>query len=62
MLEAKTDNGSNESSFADVEKPEANNRSNPALDRKGSGTRQSCTDTQWLGLPKWDAAVEHQDP
>ena len=39
MIEAKTENSNDESSFTDVEKPEANNRSNPALDRKGSGTR-----------------------
>ena len=44
MLEAKTDSSSNESFFA-VEKPEANNRNNPALDRKGNGTRQSYVDT-----------------
>ena len=44
MLEAKTDNSSNESLFADV-KPKANNRNNPALDRKGNGTRQSHADT-----------------
>ena len=44
MLEAKTDNSSNESLFPD-EKLKANNRNNPALDRKGSGTRQSCADT-----------------
>ena len=44
MLEAKTNNSSNESFFADI-KPKANNRNNPALDRKGNGTRQS----QWLG-------------
>ena len=40
MLEAKTDNSSNESLFPG-EKPKANNRNNPALDRKGSGNRQS---------------------
>ena len=45
MLEAKTENSSNESLFADVEKPNANNRSNPALGRKGNGTRQSHADT-----------------
>ena len=43
MLEAKTDNSNNESLFAD-EKPKANNRYNPALDRKGNGTRQSHAD------------------
>ena len=37
-LEAKTDNSINESLLAD-EKPKANNRNNPALDRKGNGTR-----------------------
>ena len=39
-LETKMDNSSDKSLFAD-EKPKASNRSNPALDRKGSGTRQS---------------------
>ena len=43
-LEAKTDNSSNESLFAD-EKPKANNRNNPALEWKGSRTRQSHADT-----------------
>ena len=38
MLETKTDNSSNESLFID-EKPKAYNRNNPALDRKGNGTR-----------------------
>ena len=38
-LEAKTDNSSNESLFADV-KFRANNRNNPALDRKGNHTRR----------------------
>ena len=44
MLELKTENTSNESLFAD-EKPKANNRNNPTLDRKGNGTRQSYADT-----------------
>ena len=44
VLEAKTDNSSNESLFADV-KPKANNRNNPALDRKRNGVRQSHADT-----------------
>ena len=44
MLEAKTENSSNESLFPD-EKLKANNRNNPALDRKRSRTRQSHTDT-----------------
>ena len=43
MLEAKSENSSNESLFADV-KPTASNRNNPALDRKGNGTRQSHED------------------
>ena len=43
VLEAKTDNSSDESLFAD-KKPKANNRNNPALDRKGNGTRQSHAD------------------
>ena len=44
MLEAKSENSSNKSLFAD-EKLKANNRDNPALDRKGNGTRQSHADT-----------------
>ena len=44
MLKAKTHNSSNERLFAD-EKPKANNRNNPALDRKGTSIRQSCADT-----------------
>ena len=43
MLEAKTENSSNESVFKD-KKPKANNRTNPALDRKGSRTRQGHAD------------------
>ena len=43
-IEAKIDNSSNKSLFPD-EKPKANNRNNPALDRKGSRTRDSNTDT-----------------
>ena len=43
-LEAKTDNSTNESLFSD-EKPKANNRNNPALDRKGNCTRQCHADT-----------------
>ena len=38
LLEAKSDNSSNESLFPD-EKPKANNRNNSALERKGSRTR-----------------------
>ena len=45
MLGAKTDNSNDQSLFADVEKPKANNKNNPALDRKGSDTRQSHTYT-----------------
>ena len=44
ILEAKTDNSSNEILFQD-EKPKANKRNNPALGRKGSRTRQSSTAT-----------------
>ena len=44
VLESKADKSSNESLYAD-EKPKANNRNNPALDRKGSRTRQSHADT-----------------
>ena len=43
VLETKTENGSNESSFPD-EKFKANNRNNPAIDRKGSRTRQRGAD------------------
>ena len=43
-LEAKTDNSSNWSLFPD-EKPKANNKNNPALDRKGNGMRQSHSET-----------------
>ena len=43
-LKAKTDNSSDESLFAD-EIPKANSRSHPALDRKGSHTKESHTDT-----------------
>ena len=44
VLEAKSDNSSNESLSLD-EKPKANYRNNPAHDRKGSRTRQSHADT-----------------
>ena len=44
-LEAKTESGSNESLFADVGKPKANNRKHQALDKKGKSTRQSHADT-----------------
>ena len=44
MLEVKADKSSDESLFAD-EKPKANNRNLPALDRKGYGTTQSHADT-----------------
>ena len=44
ILEAKTDNSSNESLFAE-KKPKANNRNNPAFDSKGSKTSQSHADT-----------------
>ena len=43
-LEAKTDNSSNESILAD-EKFKAYNRNDPALNRKGRGTRQSHVDS-----------------
>ena len=42
-LETKSENSSNESLFADI-KLTASNRNNPALDRKGNGTRQSHGD------------------
>ena len=44
VLEAKTDNGSDESLFANVQL-KATTRNNLALDRKGNGTRQSHADT-----------------
>ena len=44
MLEAKTDNSSNENLFPD-EKPKASNRNISVLDRKGNGTCQSRKDT-----------------
>ena len=43
-LEAKPENSSHESLFAD-EKTKANNKNDLALDRKGNGTRQNHTDT-----------------
>ena len=42
-IEAKSENSSNECLFTDM-KPTASNRNNPALDRKGNGTRWTCTD------------------
>ena len=42
-LEAKSENSSDESFFANV-KSTASNRNNAALDRKGNSTRQSCAD------------------
>ena len=44
ILEAETDNSSNESLFPD-KKPKANTRNYPALDKKGSRTRESHADT-----------------
>ena len=44
MLEAKTEKSSNDSLFPD-EKLKANDSNNPALNKKGSRTRQSCTDS-----------------
>ena len=44
MLEAKTNNIKNESLFPD-EKPKANKRNDPALDRNGRRTRQSHANT-----------------
>ena len=44
VLEAKTDNNSDDSLFPN-EKPTANNRSNPSLDRKGNDTRHGGADT-----------------
>ena len=44
MLKAKTDNSGTENSVAD-KKSTAKNRNNPALDRKGSETRQSQPDS-----------------
>ena len=47
MLKVKTENSSNESLFTDKQ-PKANNRNNPAFDKKGSRTRWSQADTWWL--------------
>ena len=44
MLEGKAEKSNNESLFPD-EKPKANNRSNPDIDRKGNDTRQSNAET-----------------
>ena len=44
MVEAKSENSSNESLFADIHNPKLSNRSSPALDREGNGTRQSHAD------------------
>ena len=44
MLEAETDNNSNESLFPD-KKSKANNRNNPAFDRKQNGTKQGHAHT-----------------
>ena len=38
MLEVQSDNSSDESLFADI-KPTTGNRNDPAIDRKGNGTR-----------------------
>ena len=54
MLEAKTDNSSNDSLFPE-EKPKASNGNNLALDRTGNGTRQSHADTWWVGASKGDS-------
>ena len=63
MLEAITDNSCNESIFPN-ERHKANNRNNPALDRKRSGTRQSNSDS-WGSLKEdsqpsvlWDGYVK----
>ena len=48
MLEAKTNNSSNESLSAD-EMPKANNRNNLAIDKEENATRQRHTDTSWSG-------------
>ena len=52
LLEANSDSSSDESLFVD-EKLKANNKKNPALDRKGSRAKQSCTDTCWIGPSIW---------
>ena len=43
MLEAKSKNSNNESLLAEI-KPAANNRNNPALDKKGNGSIQRHAD------------------
>ena len=47
--EGKTKEQWNKSLLTD-EKPKANNRNYPALDRKKSSTRQSHANTWWIGL------------
>ena len=54
VLEAKTENSTNESLFSD-KKPKANNKNDPAIDRNGSRTRKSQPDTWWLVLSKEDS-------
>ena len=56
VLEAKTYNSSTDSIFPN-EKPKANNRNNPALDRKRGGTRQSHADTCQLWTSKGDSLL-----
>ena len=55
VLEAKSDNSSDESLYADIYKPKPSNRNNPALDRKEYGTRQSHADAWQLGPSKGDS-------
>ena len=55
VLEAKTDNISDGSSFAD-EKPKANTRNNPAPDKKGSGTMQSHADLMVRAIKRRQSA------
>ena len=53
-LEANIDNSSNESLFPD-EKPKANNRNKPALNRKGSRIRQTHAETKQSGPLKGES-------
>ena len=57
LLEVKTDNSSNATLFTEG-KLKANNRNNPAIDKKGRGTRQSCADTWWSGPLKVNSPLE----
>ena len=54
MLEAITENSSNDSLFPH-KKPKKNSRNNSAFNIKGNGTRQSHADTWWVVPSKGDS-------